>query len=215
MTSPIRRILIVDDHDAIRRGLRQLLEVTHYYRVVGEAADGQSALELAITTRPDIAIIDFTLPLINGVDLSKALIRKLPRIEVLMYTMHAQENLINDVFRAGVRAFVLKSDPATNVIAALDALSVHRPYFSVPISDKLLDQLVASKPSSEVSILTDRERQVVQQVAEGYTNREIAPRLGISLKTVETHRGNAMHKLGMRTPADLVRYALRNNMIQP
>ena len=215
MTSPIRRILIVDDHDAIRRGLRQLLEGTHYYRVVGEAADGQTALELAITTRPDIAIIDFTLPLINGVDLSKALIRKLPRIEVLMYTMHAQENLINDVFRAGVRAFVLKSDPATNVIAALDALSVHRPYFSVPISDKLLDQLVASKPSSEVSILTDRERQVVQQVAEGYTNREIAPRLGISLKTVETHRGNAMHKLGMRTPADLVRYALRNNMIQP
>ena len=215
MTSPIRRILIVDDHDAIRRGLRQLLEGTHYYRVVGEAADGQTALELAITTRPDIAIVDFTLPLINGVDLSKALIRKLPRIEVLMYTMHAQENLINDVFRAGVRAFVLKSDPAANVIAALDALSVHRPYFSVPISDKLLDQLVASKPSSEVSILTDRERQVVQQVAEGYTNREIAPRLGISLKTVETHRGNAMHKLGMRTPADLVRYALRNNMIQP
>ena len=215
MTSPIRRILIVDDHDAIRRGLRQLLEGTHYYRVVGEAADGQTALELAITTRPDIAIIDFTLPLINGVDLSKALIRKLPRIEVLMYTMHAQENLINDVFRAGVRAFVLKSDPATNVIAALDALSVHRPYFSVPISDKLLDQLVASKPSSEVSILTDRERQVVQQVAEGYTNREIAPRLGISLKTVETHRANAMHKLGTRTPADLVRYALRNNMIQP
>jgi len=215
MTSPIRRILIVDDHDAIRRGLRQLLEGTHYYQVVGEAADGKTALELAITTRPDIAIIDFTLPLINGVDLSKALIRKLPRIEVLMYTMHAQENLINDVFRAGVRAFVLKSDPATNVIAALDALSVHRPYFSVPISDKLLDQLVASKPSSEVSILTDRERQVVQQVAEGYTNREIAPRLGISLKTVETHRGNAMHKLGMRTPADLVRYALRNNMIQP
>ena len=215
MTSPIRRILIVDDHDAIRRGLRQLLEGTHYYRVVGEAADGQTALELAITTRPDIAIIDFTLPLINGVDLSKALMRELPRIEVLMYTMHAQENLINDVFRAGVRAFVLKSDPATNVIAALDALSVHRPYFSVPISDKLLDQLVASKPSSEVSILTDRERQVVQQVAEGYTNREIAPRLGISLKTVETHRGNAMHKLGMRTPADLVRYALRNNMIQP
>ena len=215
MTSPIRRILIVDDHDAIRRGLRQLLEGTHYYQVVGEAADGKTALELAITTRPDIAIVDFTLPLINGVDLSKALIRKLPRIEVLMYTMHAQENLINDVFRAGVRAFVLKSDPATNVIAALDALSVHRPYFSVPISDKLLDQLVASKPSSEVSILTDRERQVVQQVAEGYTNREIAPRLGISLKTVETHRGNAMHKLGMRTPADLVRYALRNNMIQP
>ena len=215
MTSPIRRILIVDDHDAIRRGLRQLLEGTHYYRVVGEAADGKTALELAITTRPDIAIVDFTLPLINGVDLSKALMRELPRIEVLMYTMHAQENLINDVFRAGVRAFVLKSDPATNVIAALDALSVHRPYFSVPISSKLLVQLGASKPSSVVSILTDRERQVVQQVAEGYTNREIAPRLGISLKTVETHRANAMHKLGTRTPADLVRYALRNNMIQP
>jgi len=214
MTSPIRRILIVDDHDAIRRGIRQLLEGTHYYRVVGEAADGRAALELAITTRPDIAIADFALPLLNGVDLAKALMRELPRIEVLMYTMHDQENLIIDVFRAGVRAFVLKSDPATNVIAALDALSVHRPYFSGPISDKLLDRLVASKPSSEVSILTDRECQVVKQVAEGYTNREIALRLGISLKTVETHRGNAMHKLGMKTPAELVRYALRNNLVQ-
>ena len=215
MSSPIRRILIVDDHDAIRRGVRQLLENTPYYQVVAEAGDGQTALELAAATRPDIAITDFALPLLNGLDLSRALIRDLRRVEILMYTMHDQENLIMDAFRAGVRAFVLKSDPAPILIAALDALSIHRPYFSGAISDTLLDQVVASKPKSGTFVLTERERQVVQQVAEGYTNKEVAYRLGVSIKTIETHRGNAMHKLGMRTPADLVRYALRNNLVQP
>lgn len=215
MSTPIRRILIVDDHDAIRRGIRQLLEVTPYYQVVGEAEDGQAALELAITTRPDIAIIDFALPLLNGVDLSKELRRELPRVEILMYTMHDQEALVIDVFRAGVRAFVLKSDPEENLIAALDALSIHRSYFSMPISDKLVDQIVGDKPNSGAGILTGRERQVVQQVSEGHTNKEVAQHLGVSIKTVETHRGNAMRKLCMRTPADLVRYALRNNLVRP
>jgi len=213
MTSPIRRIIIVDDHDAIRRGVRQLLETKPYYQVVGEAEDGRSGLELARETRPDIAILDYSVPELNGLDLSHALKREFPRIEILVYTMHDREEIIMDVLRAGVRGFVLKSDTEKHLIAALDALSIHRS-FSGAISDTLLDQFLESKPHAAASSLTHREREVVQQVAEGRINKEIAQRLSISVKTVETHRASAMRKLKLRTTADLVRYAVRNQLIQ-
>lgn len=214
MTSPIRRIIIVDDHDAIRRGVRQLLENKPYYQVVGEAASGRAGLELARETRPDIAILDYSIPELNGLDLSHALKREFPRIEILLYTMHDREEIITDVLRAGVRGFVLKSDTEKCLVAALDALSIHRSYFSGAISDALLDQFLESKPNGLASSLTHREREVVQQVAEGRINKEIAQRLNISVKTVETHRASAMRKLKLRTTADLVRYAVRNQLIQ-
>ena len=215
MTSPIRRIIIVDDHDAVRRGVRQLLETKPYYEVVGEAPDGRSALELARETRPDIAILDYSIPELNGFDLAHALKREFPRIEILVYTMHDREEIIMDVLRAGVRGFVLKSDTEKHLLAALDALSIHRSYFSCLFSDALLNQFLESKPASLASSLTHREREVVQQVAEGRINKEIAQRLNISVKTVETHRASAMRKLKLRTTADLVRYAVRNQLIQP
>jgi DNA-binding NarL/FixJ family response regulator len=214
MTSPIRRIIIVDDHDAIRRGVRQLLETTPYYQVVGEAADGRTGLELARETRPDIAILDYSVPELNGLDLSHALKREFPRIEILVYTMHDREEIVMEILRAGVRGFVLKSDTERHLIAALDALSLRRPYFSGAISDALLEQFLESKPHPAASSLTHREREVVQQVAEGHINKEIAARLNISVKTVETHRASAMRKLKLRTTADLVRYAVRNQLIQ-
>ena len=214
MTSPIRRIIIVDDHDAVRRGVRQLLETKPYYQVVGEAPDGRSALELARETKPDIAILDYSIPELNGFDLAHALKREFPRIEILVYTMHDREEIIMDVLRAGVRGFVLKSDTEKHLLAALDALSIHRSYFSGAISDALLNQFLESKPASLASSLTHREREVVQQVAEGRINKEIAQRLSISVKTVETHRASAMRKLKLRTTADLVRYAVRNQLIQ-
>jgi DNA-binding NarL/FixJ family response regulator len=215
MSSPIRRIIIVDDHDSVRRGVRQLLETTPYYQVVGEAADGRKALELARETRPDIAILDYSIPDLNGFDLSHALKREFPRLEILIYTMHDREEIVMGVLRAGVRGFVLKSDTEKHLIAALDALAVHKSYFSSEVSDALLNQFLESKPSSSASILTHREREVVQQVAEGRINKEIAQRLTISVKTVETHRASAMRKLKLRTTADLVRYAVRNQLIQP
>jgi DNA-binding NarL/FixJ family response regulator len=214
MTSPIRRIIIVDDHDAIRRGVRQLLETKPYYQVVGEAPDGRSGLELAREVRPDIAIVDYSIPELNGLDLSHALKREFPRIEILLYTMHDREEIIMAVLRAGVRGFILKSDAERHLIAALDALSIHRPYFSGAISDALLHQFLDSKPQALASSLTHREREIVQQVAEGRINKEIAQRLNISVKTVETHRASAMRKLKLRTTADLVRYAVRNQLIQ-
>ena len=214
MTSPIRKIMIIDDHDAIRRGVRQLLETTPYYQVVAEAADGRTALELAKETRPDIAIVDYSIPEMNGLDLSHALKKELPRIEILLYTMHDREDIILEVLRAGVRGFVLKSDTERHLIAALDSLSIRRPYFSGAVSDTLLEQFLENKPHTLASSLTHREREVVQQVAEGRINKEIAQRLSISVKTVETHRASAMRKLKLRTTADLVRYAVRNQLIQ-
>jgi DNA-binding NarL/FixJ family response regulator len=215
MTSPIRRIIIVDDHDAVRRGVRQLLESKPYYQVVGEAANGRAGLELARETHPDIAILDYSIPELNGLDLSHALKREFPRIEILLYTMHDREEIVIEVLRAGVRGFVLKSDAERHLIAALDALSIRRTYFSGAISDTLLEQFLDSKPRPLASSLTHREREVVQQVAEGRINKEIAGRLNISVKTVETHRATAMRKLKLRTTADLVRYAVRNQLIQP
>ena len=215
MTSPIRRIIIVDDHDAIRRGVRQLLDTTPYYQVVGEAADGRTALTLAQQTRPDIAIVDYSVPELNGLDLSHALKKEFPRIEILLYTMHDREEIVMDVLRAGVRGFVLKSDTEKHLLAALDALAIHRPYFSGAISETLLGQFLESKTTEMASSLTHREREIVQQVAEGRINKEIAARLSISIKTVETHRASAMRKLKLNTTADLVRYAVRNQLIQP
>ena len=214
MSSPIRRILIVDDHDAVRRGVRQLLEATPYYQVVGEAADGRRGLELARETRPDIAILDYSVPELNGLDLSHALKREFPRIEIVIYTMHDREDIVMEILRAGVRGFVLKSDTERHLIAALDALSIRRPYFSGAISDALLEQFLESKPHPTGGSLTHREREVIQQVAEGRINKQIAARLNISVKTVETHRASAMRKLKLKTTADLVRYAVRNQLIQ-
>ena len=206
--------MIVDDHDAVRRGLRQLIESKSYYQVVGEASDGRNALELAHELRPDIAIIDYSLPAMNGVDLSIALRQAFPRLEILLYTMHDREEIIIQVLRAGVRGFVLKSDAERHLISALDALSVHRPYFSGVVSETLLEKFLGSKVPTNGSSLTKREREVVQQIAEGRINREIADILHISIKTVETHRASAMHKLKLRTTADLVRYAIRNNIVE-
>jgi DNA-binding NarL/FixJ family response regulator len=215
MSSPIRRVMIVDDHDAVRRGVRQLVETRPYYQVVGEAADGRAAIELARETSPDIVILDYSLPELNGLDLAHMLKREFPRLEILLYTMHDREEIIVDVLRAGVRALVLKSDTERHLISALDALSIHRPYFSGAISETLLDRFLETKPQSGASSLTHREREVVQQIAEGRINKEVAEVLSISIKTVETHRASAMHKLKLRTTADLVRYAIRNNIIQP
>jgi DNA-binding NarL/FixJ family response regulator len=214
MTSPIRRILIVDDHGSLRRGVRQLLETTPYYQVVGEADDGLTALEVARETVPDIAIVDYSVPDLNGFELTHALKREFPRIEILIYTMHDREEIVKGVLRAGARGIVLKSDSEKDLITALDALSVRRSYFSSSVSDALLSQVLGSKADTLASVLTHREREVVQQVAEGRTNKEIALRLNISIKTVETHRASAMRKLKLRTTADLVRYAVRNQLIQ-
>jgi DNA-binding NarL/FixJ family response regulator len=216
MSSPVRRILIADDHQAIRQGLRSLLGSHANWQIVGEACDGHDALRLARDTQPDIAVIDYSLPLMNGVELTRAIKRELPRTEVLVYTMHEREDLVIDVLRAGARGYVLKSDTGPHLIAAVEALALRKPYFSSEISETLLDHFVTTNEGKGgVSTLTSREREIVQLIAEGKINKQIAHLLEISVKTVETHRSTAMHKLKLRTTAELVRYAVRNNIVEP
>lgn len=213
MTSPTRRVLIADDHDVVRRGMRTVLEARPNLQVVAEAADGRTALEEARATQPDIAIIDYSLPELNGLDLTLALKRDVPGIEVLIFTMHDREELVLEVLRAGARGYVLKSDTERHLLAAVDALSIRRPYFSGVVSETLLERFLESSTATQTT-LTHREREVVQLIAEGRINKEIAYILDISVKTVETHRATAMHKLKLRTTAELVRYAVRNNIIE-
>jgi len=213
MESATHRILIADDHDVVRRGVRTLLETRPNLIIVAEASNGRAALEEARLTKPDIAVIDYSMPEMNGLDLTRALKREIPRIEILLYTMHDREDLILEVLRAGARGYVLKSDTERHLLAAIDALSIHRPYFSGVISETLLERFLDSAPSAQATI-THREREVVQLIAEGRINKEIGHILTISVKTVETHRASAMHKLKLRTTAELVRYAVRNNIVQ-
>jgi DNA-binding NarL/FixJ family response regulator len=213
MSSPMRSLMIVDDHDAVRRGVRDLISAQPYYTVVAEAADGRTALELAQQHKPNIIILDYSIPELNGLDLIHVLRRTMPDIQILLYTMHDREEIIVDVLRAGVRGFVLKSESEQHLIAAVDALAVNRPYLSGEITGTLLKKFLEAK-APVVGSLTHREREVVQQIAEGRMNKQIAAVLQISIKTVETHRATAMRKLNLRTTADLVRYAVRNNIIQ-
>jgi DNA-binding NarL/FixJ family response regulator len=214
MDSLARRILIADGHDVVRGGMRTLMESQGNLQIVAEAANGVDALLAARESSPDIAIIDHCLPELNGIELTQSLKREFPRIEILVYTTHDQEELVMALLRAGARGFVLKSDSGRQLLAAVDALSIHRPYFSGAISETILDQFLRSKPSSPTFGLTHREREVVQLIAEGKINKEIGEALSISVKTVETHRAAAMHKLKLRTTAELVRYAVRNNIIE-
>ncbi|GFE72490.1 response regulator transcription factor [Novosphingobium sp. TCA1] len=210
------RILIADDHQAMRQGVKTLLESHADFQVVGEASDGREALNLAVETKPDIAFLDYSLPLMNGLELTRAIKHELPRTEILIYTMHDRESILIDVLRAGARGYVLKSDSAIHLVSAAKALAKRKPYFSGAISETLLEHFIETNLAADKGImLTAREREIVQLIAEGKLNKQIAHMLNISVKTVETHRAAAMHKLKLRTTAELVLYAVRNNIVEP
>ena len=211
MTRPPLRILIVDDHDVVRRGLRDLLWSNSRHRVVGEASEGHDALAKAERLRPDIIIFGYSLRLLNGLGLAVALQRSQPQVELLLFTFHDSDQLTLDALRAGIRGIVFKSDPERHIIAALDALGDGRPYFSHTKSE-VLDRIPNPGSRTPRVRLTHCQRRIVQLIAEGQHNREIAHRLSISVKTVESHRATAMHRLKLRGTADLVRYAVLNKI---
>jgi len=210
----VTRILIADDHDVVRSGLRTILETQPNWEVVGEAADGKEAILKAIETKPDVAVLDYSLPLVNGTEVTRQIRARLPNTEVLIFTMHDNEKLIEDLLKAGARGYVLKSDAKRYLIGAIESLASHKPYFTSQVSEALLHSFL-TKPSPSGSPLTNRERGVVQLIAEGHTNKEVANLLNISLKTVETHRSAIMHKLDLHSSAALVRYAIRNKLVEP
>lgn len=208
------KILIADDHEVVRSGLRAILESRTGWEVVAEAADGQAAIELALKTKPDIAILDYALPLANGAEITRQIKIHLPKVEILIFTMHESEEVFADLLAAGARGYLLKSDARPLLIAALEALTAHRPFFTGKVSEALLKTYVA-KQRQVPSVLTPRERRVVQLIAEGNSNKVVADRLSLSLKTVETHRASAMRKLNLNSTAALVRYAVRNKLVEP
>ena len=213
MTGNRRRVLIVDDHAAIRRGLHDLIESSGRYEIVGQASNGHAALEMAEENRPDIVTLDYSLPSLNGLEVAHRLKRSMPAVEILVYTMHDREDFMLQMLRVGIRAFVPKSDPGENVLAALEALSNNQLYLAGKLAETFLDQLLSAPPGPSVGNLTSRERSVAQQIAEGRINKQVAHALGVSIKTIESHRSNIMNKLKLRTTADLVRYAVRNNIV--
>ncbi|MEE1613436.1 response regulator transcription factor [Microvirga sp. CF3016] len=208
------RILIADDHDVVRSGLRTILGDQPGWEVVAEAEDGKQAVELAATTQPNVAILDYQLPLMNGVDATRQIRAFNPQTEVLIFTMHGSEPLIRELLEAGARGYLLKSDARRFLITAVEALARHQPFFTGSVSEALLSAYLANGHGTG-DALTSRERGVVQLIAEGRTNKEVALLLGINLKTVETHRAAAMRKINAHTAADLVRYAIRNKMVEP
>ena len=213
LPNAITRLLIADDHQVVRAGLRQILEAHPNWEVVAEASDGKEAVLKAIESKPDIAIIDYSLPIMNGVEVTRQIRARLENTEILIFTVHDNEALIEQLLNAGARGYLLKSDANKNIIEAVETLGSHQPYFTDRVSATLLHSFLARHAGPRL-VLTDRERGVVQLIAEGYTNKQIAQLLHISLKTVESHRAAIMRKLNLTSSAALVRYAIRNRIVE-
>jgi DNA-binding NarL/FixJ family response regulator len=213
------RILIADDHEVVRKGLRSLLESEPGLEVVGEASNGREAVERAATTKPDVVVLDIGMPELNGLEATRRIVKAMPRTEVLILTVHETEEVIREVLRAGARGYVLKSDAGRLLLTAVEAVAAHKPFFTSRVSELVLAGFLSgdpTRPSDETAPdtpLTPREREVLQLLAEGKTNKEVAAALGIGLKTVETHRMNLMAKLALHSVVDLVRYAIRNGIV--
>jgi DNA-binding NarL/FixJ family response regulator len=207
------RILIADDHEIVRQGVRAILSKRERWEVVGEAANGRDAVEQARATQPEIAILDYALPFINGVEAARQIRLHSPKTEVLIFTQHDNESLLRNILEAGVRGYLLKTDATQYLVQAVEALEHRQPFFTKTVSDMLVSSYLA-KTDSSPSILTSRETSVVKLIAEGHSNKETAAVLGLSEKTVETHRAAAMRKLDAKSTAALVRYAIRNRLIE-
>jgi len=213
--SHVTRILIADDHEVVRSGLKSILEAHAGWQVVAETGDGKEAIAQALETLPDVAIIDYSLPIMNGVEAARQIRARLPQTEVLIFTMHDSDALIGEVLQAGARAYLLKSDAQHYLISAVESLSAHKPFFTGKLSEKLLETFLTAQGSPAAAALSPRERIVVQLIAEGHSNKEMSSILNLSVKTIETHRAAAMRKLNVTSIAALVRYAIRNKLVEP
>jgi DNA-binding NarL/FixJ family response regulator len=211
----VKRIAIADDHEVVRSGLRALVETRSDWIVTGEASNGEQAVVLASDTEPDVMILDYSMPLMNGLEVSRRLKSLHLRSQVLILTMHENEELLGEAILAGVRGFLFKSDATKQLISAIETLLDGRPYFTSALLEKLLQDYRVNKQNKSDMLLTSREQSVVQLIAEGHTNRSISAILKLSVKTVETHRASAMRKLGMSSTAELVRYAIRKKLVAP
>jgi DNA-binding NarL/FixJ family response regulator len=213
----LAQILIADDHDIVRRGIRDLLTERTDWSICAEARNGTEAVEMAGQFKPDIAVLDLAMPDLNGILATRQIRRLTPDTEVLIFTMHESESLTREVLAAGAKGYLVKSSAAQELPRAIEQLLQHKPYLPLSLASGVADGLapneIKKRPDTVYSPLSDREIQVVQLLSQGLTSKRIGVSLGISVKTVETHRANIMRKLSVGSIAELVRYAIRNHLV--
>jgi DNA-binding NarL/FixJ family response regulator len=207
------RVVLADDHVLVRQGLRSLLE-REKFQVVAEASDGQELIRLAETHHPDIAVLDISMPTLNGIEAARELGRSSPQTKAILLTQHEEEQYIHEALEVGVKGYVLKSQVASDLIHALQQVSRGGIYLSPGVSRAVVDAY-RSKSERPSDPLSGRERQVLQLIAEGKSTKDVASLLGISVKTAESHRSRLMQKLDIHETASLVRYAVRRGLVQP
>ncbi len=213
------RILVADDHDLVRRGLRTLLEAHPGWKVCAEAHTGREAVAIAEEMRPDIAIMDISMPELNGIEAARKIKKLSPNTEMLILSMHQTDQLIREIIEAGAKGYIVKSDSDRSLVAAVEALALHKPFFTSCATEIMLGSIRSNGVISDIAKtvrdrLTPREREIVQLLSEGKSSKEVAVTLGISVKTSETHRANIMRKLEIHSVSQLVRYAVRNQIVE-
>ena len=214
------RLLLADDHEIIRRGLRSLLELRPDWMICGEASNGREAVQQVKSLGPDVVVLDLTMPDLNGLEATRQILQLRPKTEVLILSAYESEQIVQEVLSAGARGYVVKSDAGNLLLTAVEHLLQHQPFFSSRISEIVLKGYLPARQTGGSGPagggrLTQREREIVQLIAEGRSSKDIAGLLGISVETVETHRSNLMRKMMFHSAADVVRYAIRQQMIQP
>jgi len=212
------RILVADDHEIVRQGLCTLLRQQPDWEVCGEAGDGRDAVAKVLSLRPDAVILDVAMPNLNGLEATRQILKANPKIKILILTLHDSDQLVQEVLNAGARGFMLKTDAARDLVAAMEALRRDKVFFTPRVAAMVLDGYLRRESGSEPELparsrLTPREREIVQLLAEGKSSKEVAVALGLSVKTAETHRSNIMRKLELHSISDLVLYAIRNNIV--
>jgi len=217
-SSPLR-ILIADDHDVVRHGTQAIIEREPGWEVCGIATTGREAVAQAIQLKPDIVILDMTMPELNGIDAATQIKRRLPKTEILIFSGYETEDLVRKAFEAGVKSFIFKSEAHDYLRRAIESLSRHKPFFTDKVSEILFSNMLnraegKSGATESGERLSGREREIVQLIAEGKSNKKVADALGISVRTAETHRASVLRKLKLDSVADLVRYAIRNKIIE-
>jgi DNA-binding NarL/FixJ family response regulator len=212
------RILIADDHEIVRRGLKKVLTSRHGWVVCAEAATGRDAIAMAAEHRPDIVVMDISMPGLNGLEATRKIRKMLPKAGILIFSLHYSDQLVREVVDAGARAYLLKSDATRDLLHAIEALATHRSFFTSGAAQTLIDGFCNQDSGKSGTLLrhrlSSREREIVQLLAEGKSSKEVAVALNISVKTAETHRANIMRKLEMHSVSELVRYAVRHQMIE-
>ena len=211
---------MVDDHHVVRRGVAGVIEDARpEWEVCGEASTGREAVAAAASLKPDVVVMDISMPDMNGLEATREILKNNPGIEVLILSVHESDQIVHDVLAAGARGYILKQDAGTELIAALEAVRLHRVFFTARVSEVVLSGYLGraaagTPPEVPFSRLSPREIQIVQLVAESKSNKEVSNILHISVKTVESHRAHIMEKLGLHSITELVRYAIRNNIVE-